>query len=264
MSEYSALLEDRSRPVSELEIRRIMRDLEGMIARSSDHELTADLHDLLGICHLHLGHPNKALDDFRRALQRQREPTRSRAATLSNQAVALVLVGRYREAALSSLEASRIPEGYTHTTLANLAEALFRLGESDAASQTFQEALRVADLTNPSHCFVMAAQAAELGLDQDAIELFARFVVLRHGDNSESRPAIEVVGTASEEDRAGLKSVPVLDGTIRRMTAMAAELARLSSQHTVEGDEASSDEAQDVYEATGRLREEALDHALLG
>jgi tetratricopeptide (TPR) repeat protein len=264
LSEYAALLCDRSRPASELELRRILRELEEMVTRTSELELTADLYNLQGICHRRLGQPSKAIDDFRRALQRLREPTSSRAATLSNQASVFLDVGRYREAALSSLEASRIPEGYNHVTLGNLAEALYRLGETDAASRTFQEALRVADLTSPSHCFNMADQAAVLGLDQDAIELFARFVVRRNGGEGKERPAIEVARTASEEDKSGLKNVPVLDATIRRMSAMATELARLSSQQNAGRDDASAEDAQDVYDATRRLREEALAHVLLG
>ena len=263
-TEYAELLADRSRPLSELELRRALRELEGMVARVADHQLVAFLYQLQAICHRRLGQPNKALDDFRRALQSLREPTPARADALCNQAAVLVDVGRYREAALSSLEASRIPEGYNHVTLGNLAEALYHLGETDAALQTFQEAIRLADITNPLHCFSVASQAAELGLDQDAVEMFARFVVLRNGGAGAGRPAIEVVGTASEEDKAGLKNVPVLDATLRRMTAMAAELSRLASQQSVEGDEAASGEALDIYEATRRLREEALAHVLPG
>jgi tetratricopeptide (TPR) repeat protein len=264
LDEYAELLCDHSRPLSELELRRLLRDVESRIARASDHQLTAELYNLQAIGHARLGQPKKALDDYRRALQRLREPTQARAATLCNQAGALLDVGRYQEAALSSLEASKIPAGYTHVTLVNLARALYLLGETDGALETFQEALRLADLTNPSHCFMMASQAAELGLDQDAIELFARFIVRRNGSAGDSRPALEIVGTASDEDTAGLENVPALEATIRRRIAMAAELARLSTLPTAEGDEASSGEAHDVYEATRRLREEALAHVLLG
>lgn len=264
LAEYAALLCDRSRPVSELELHGILRELKSMVARTPDHQLQGELYNVQAGCHRRLGQPNKALDDFRLALQRLREPTPARAEALCNQAASFMDVGRYREAALSSLEASKIPKGYNHVTLGNLAEALYRLGEVDVALQTFQEAIRLADITNPLHCFSVASQAAELGLDHDAVEMFARFVVLRNGGSSEGRPAIEVVGTASEEDKAGLKNVPVLDATLRRMTAMATELARLSSHQSVEGDEASSEEALDVYEATRRLREEALAHGLLG
>ena len=263
LNEYAELLCDFSRLLSELELRRIMRELKGMVARANDHQIVAELYNLQAIGHGRLGQPNRALDDYRLALQRLHAPTQARAMTLCNQAAALLEVGRYQEAALSSLEASKIPEGYTHATLVNLARALYFLGEGDAALQTFQEALRLADLTNPLHCFMMASQAAELGLDQDAVELFASFVVHRNGGKGEGRPAIEVIGAASEEDKAGLKNIPVLAATIRRMTAMATELSRLSAQHNVEGDDASSGEAHDVYEATRRLREEALAHVLL-
>jgi len=264
LKEYAELLHDFSRVLSNLELRRILRELKSMVERAVDHEIVAFLYQLQATCHQRLGQANKALDDYRRALQRLREPTQARAETLSNQAGVLMYVGRYQEAALSSLEASRISGGYTHATLGKLAEALYRLGEIDAAVQTFQEALRLADLTNPSQCFMMANHAAELGLDQDAVELFARFIVRRNGGEGESRPAIEVIGSASEEDKAGLENVQILDATIRRMTAMAAELARLSALPTVEGDEASSEDAHDVYEATHQLREDALAHVLLG
>ena len=264
LAEYTELLRDRSRLVPELLLRRILRDLKDMSARAVDHQLVATLYIFQSVCYERLGQLSKALDACRLALQRLREPTQERALALNNQAGILVDLGRYQEAAMSSFEASRIPAGYTYRTLANLAEALYRLGEIEAAFQTFQEALRLADLKNSSHCFDMASQAAELGLDQDAIELFARFVVLRNDSAGEGRPAIETVVTASEEDKAGLKNVPVLDATIRRMTAMVAELSRLSSHQSVEGDEASSEEALDVYEATRRLREEALAHGLLG
>ena len=264
LAEYAELLCDFSRPVSELELRRILRELKGMSARAPDHETVAFLYNYQAICHQRLGQPQKALDDYRRALQRLREPTHARATALSNQATALMGLNRYQEAALSGLEASQIPEGYTYAILGNLAVALYYLGETDAASQTFQEALRLADLTDPLHCFTMAAQAAVLGLDQDAVDLFARFILRRNGAEEEGRSSIEVIATASEEDNVGLKNVRALDATIRRMTAMAAELSRLSAQHNVEDNEASSGEVSDVYEATRRLREEALAHALLG
>jgi tetratricopeptide (TPR) repeat protein len=257
IQEYSALLCDRSQRVSELELRRISKDLEAMLARVVDPQLVSVVHDLRATCYERLGQPSKSLRELRLALQWLREPTPMRAAVLGNQAAAFLALARYREAALSSLEASRISGGYNHVNLANLAEALHHLGEPEAALRIFQEALGLADLANPSHCFAMAAEAAELGLDQDALELFARFLARRRGTDHDERSAIEIVRTSSVQERASLENAPILEATIQRMTAMADELARLPAHLDVEG-EASSPEAQDVYEATRRLREEAL------
>lgn len=259
--DYQELLCDRSRRVSELDLRRVLNDLDDMLRRAAGHEITAFLRNLRAICFARLGRPTKSLAEFRLALQGLREPTQLHAWILGNQAAALLELRRYREAATSSIEASRIPGGYTRANLANLAEALYHLGEFEAALQTFQEALGLADLTNPAHCFSMAIEAAELGLDQDALELFAQFIVRKRGAEHDERPAIEIVRGASDEEKAGLENVPVLDATIRRLRAMANELARLSS-HMGPQVEASSEEAQDVYEATRRLREEALSHVL--
>lgn len=260
--EYSNVLGDYTRLVSEMELRRILKALEAIIARVHDHRVAGIIYHLKALCYLRLGQPTKALDECRLALQRLPEPTQERADTLGNQAVALGQLGRYEEAANSSIEAARIPHGYTHGNLGNLAEFLHRLGDTDAALNAFEEALGLADLANPAHCATMANQAAELGLDQEALELFARFLTRKSGTEFGDKSAIDVIRAADEDDKAWLKSAPALDAAIRRGTAMVDELGRASSQKDDQGDDATSAEALDVYEATRRLREAALARGL--
>ncbi len=227
-----------------------------------DHELAGFLFALMGLCYERLGRYEKALEEYKLALQRTPEPTPLRADILGNRGVALVYLGRYRDGATSLIEAARIPGGDQLAHLSNLAEALDRLGDREAALQVFQEALEAADLTQPRDCFRMAHQAAELGLDAEAVELFARFVARRTGLDVRERAAVEVIRAAKDEDKGTLKERPALDAAVRRAIAMTDELARLArlGPETNAPNEGATAEALDVYEATRHLREEALAH----
>src|SRR5580704_3079051 len=263
LDEYASLLLERSsRAPSELEIHRILKDLEGMIERA-DHEKAGKIFGLKAVCYLRLHQPERALDENRLALQRLRDPTEARATALNNQAVAYSQLGRHAEAATSSIEAVRIPEGHTSLNLANLAQALFHLGETDAALDVFGEALGIDDLRDPWRCLVMARQASSLGLDQEATELFARFLAHRSGTEMGDRSAVDVIRAASDGDRA-LEDFPPLEAAIRRRSAMTDELARLSSRAAggEADDEAAVADILGVYEATRRLRDAAVARVL--
>ena len=230
------------------------------MAERVDHTLAGWIFGQFGTCYCRLGRPDKALDEFKLALQRMREPTLLRARVLGDRGCALLSLSRYQEAALSCIEAARIPGGDQPVDLANLAEALDRLGDRAGALQVFRDALDGADLTVPRLCFGMANQAAELGLDPEAVELFARFVARKTGTELGERSAVEVIRAAKGEDLGALNEKQALHAAIRRATALADELARLGAQEPEpeapnEGAEA---DAVDVFEATRSLREAAV------
>jgi tetratricopeptide (TPR) repeat protein len=229
-----------------------------------DHATAGWIFAHLGKGYGRLGKLEKALDELKLALQRLREPTPLRARVLSDRGWVLASLGRYQEAASSCIEAARIPGGDAIVNLANLAEALDRLGDREAALQVFREALATADLSKPRDCFATASGAAELGLDAEAVELFARFVAHKSGVALGGRSAIEVIRAASDDDKGALMDMPALHAAVRRATAMVDELARLGARGPgVEPPDAgASAEALDVFEATRRLREAAAAQVL--
>lgn len=259
LQEYNDLLVDVSRPIPEIKLTRILLDLQGMVDRV-DHATAGEIFALIGACYLRLKRSDKALDAYKLALQRLREPTEMRAMVLSNRAAALLRLGRYQEAANSCIESARIPSGYEPINLANLAEALDRLGDRSAALEVFQEAIATANLANANHCFGMAYQAAELGLDLEAVELFARFIAQERKMDLGKQSAIDIIRAVRDEDDGALEDMPALRDAIRRVMAMEDEVARLASLRgeTETDDKAATADAMDVYEATLGLREAAL------
>jgi tetratricopeptide (TPR) repeat protein len=264
LKEYADQLVDEYRPLAETDLRRILKDLDSMLQRGVDHATAGILFSLRAWCYWRLDKLPRALDEYRLALQRLREPTALRASALCNQAGLLNRLGRHAEAVKSSIEGLKIgvPSGH-HLALGNLAEALHGLGEVDLAHDVFEDALDAADRTQPGPCFTMAVQAAVLGLDQEAVELFARYLARSRGIDLGDEPAVKVARTATEEEKAPLRFARALDAAIRRMVAMADESARLSSQDADGDDAEASAVALDVYEATRRLREAAVAHVLL-
>jgi tetratricopeptide (TPR) repeat protein len=254
------MLGDPSQPISEIELNRILRELRAVVERVDAGWILLQI----GACYGRLGRPAKALEECNRALQRLREPTELRAMALCNRGTALARLNRYQESALSCIEAARIPSGDRLLNLGNLAEALDRLGDRDAALQVFREALDIADFTKTRDCFVMAAQAAELGLDAEAVELFARFVARKTGADIGERSAVEIIRAATNEGQGALNESPSLSAAIRRATAMADELTRLAARdpRAETPNEGAEADALDVLEATRHLREAAIAHVV--
>src|SRR6185437_14742915 len=104
LQRYNELLGDPSRPISEIELNRIVRELREMAGRV-DHEMAGYIFALMGLCYERLGRYEKALDEYKLALQRTPEPTPLRSDILGNRGVALVYLGKYQEGATSLIEA---------------------------------------------------------------------------------------------------------------------------------------------------------------
>jgi tetratricopeptide (TPR) repeat protein len=248
---------DLSIPLTELESQRALADLDVEIGRVKDMAMAVQLYVAKGGYNLRLKRPEKALAEYRLALQRLPGPSAYRGIVLSNRSAALMALGRYQEAANVCIEAARIPPDDPCVNLSNLAEALDRLGLRELALDTFAEALSVADLRSPRFCFGLAHQAAEIDLDAEAIELLARFVARREGADIGDRPALDVV---REAIHAGLdvSRTPALEAVVTRSLAMADELSRIATVDHVEHSEAAEREALAVYESMGELRGRAL------
>jgi tetratricopeptide (TPR) repeat protein len=253
--EFGERLTDLSVDLSELEIRGIMHELDAMSGR--DHGLDALLFGLRALCYVRMSRPDKAMEQNKLALQRARDPG-MRAQILSNQSGVLLTLGRPKEAAMAAVEAARIGHVHLGTTLGNLAEALVQLGERDAALDVFADAVEVTEFTNAARTFSAAVTAADIGCDADAVEFFARFVILREDVDRGNRSALDVIASASSSTLASYSQKPALRSTIRRAMAFAAERARQSTVEDLADDEQARAEAMGVFEATKPLRDTAV------
>ena len=264
LQEYAVRLGDKSRPISEIEIRGIMRDLDA--TKGYDHSLDGLIFNLRAICYLRLNRPDRAATEIRLALQRIREPGEWRSILLCNQSAAFLMLGRFKEAAESSLEAATVPHPGMAATLGNLAEALVLLGDRDRAFEVFEAAVEAADFREPAVAFAMAFTAVAIGSNREAVEFFARFVELRDQTIRGDRTAIEVIREASGDVRAVYERTPGLLRAIRRAAAFEDERAQarvvVERSSVPPDDDGAQREAAAVFEATKSLRTAAAEHVL--
>jgi len=261
--EYSRRVADRSQPISDLDLRRMLNDLKTMVERAS-HVDAAAIFGVIGICYMRQRSFANAVESFRLALQRLPASTAGRATILCNFSAALIELGRYREAANACIEAARIDHVDMHVTLGNLAEALDRLGEREHSLAVMQEAIRVANFNDPYVCFAVALQCAELGLDHEAVEFCARFIALAHERELGNRSAVDLITGARNAGELWLGDAQALMRSINRVVllqeanrTLADEVIGLDSRDESALHKADA-EADAVFNATRPLRDAAL------
>jgi tetratricopeptide (TPR) repeat protein len=260
--ECARTIGDMSTPVSEFDVRRILRDLEEMVDRL-EHDHAALVYILMGQCFQRLDRSEKALLQYKLALQRAPAGSTMQSDALNNRGVIFMEMGQWKEAADSLAEAIRIDGPSVATPLSNLAELLDRIGEREQALETYRAAISRADLSEKKTCFGMANQAAELRLDSEAVELFARFLALNSGKDLGEQPAVDFIRAASPEHLGRLNEMPALHRVVRQMSSMADEIVRLACEHPAQTENKGAEaEARDVFEATRHLRDAAVAQVL--
>lgn len=210
LNEYGARLTDFSRELPELELRRMLLELERATKTLSGPDL-ANTYSLMGMALDRLGKPERALPEFKKSARIQPNHRHK-----LNLAKSYLRLGHLEDAVDVLAEVVDL-DGRDVPALTCFAEALFRLGSLQDAREIFEQAISVADFTNPNEILTLAAHAAKVGIDAEAVELYARFLSVLSGVALADRPAvtfIEQVLASSKGD--ALAYVPELKRAVER------------------------------------------------
>lgn len=263
VTQYLQDLDDRTQPMTELQLRSIIKDCKRTLEQVSPYE-AAPLYTAMTFAARRLG----LNADSARYAHCAANLAPNDAYVKVNLAVALADTGKYFEAIdlFASLTGSDVPE---YLILANMAECLQRVGLHDDAYSAFNDALVVADMANPQVLMTLAVQAALIDAQDAALELAARAVAcctnVRMGDLS----PLEIIDSAPISLRQAIEEKQALHVAIERarMFAGIPRLARSSSEvienRSSEELEIADREALALFEATKSLRRRA-NQAVLG
>jgi tetratricopeptide (TPR) repeat protein len=194
LNEYGEKLGNFSGALSELEIRRMIAELQRMTQMLSGPDL-AGAYSLMGMAQYRLGKHDRALVEFKKSVRMH--PIRKHRWNLAKLELELGLVNEAVDVLAELVEA----DGRDAQGLAQFAEALFRLGSVQDAREIFEQAISVADFTNPTDVIVLAVQAAKIGADAEGVELYARALALLAGVALGDEPAVTVIERASAAGR---------------------------------------------------------------
>jgi len=261
--ELANLVADVSRPITEMGAQPLRNELKQYIDRGVSPEIEAEIFRMQAVLSARTNKQERALEEIRLALQRVPSPGESRALILGDRSSILLQLDRFEEARTSAVEALGMPGGQTLPNYLILSDALIHLERREEAFDLFRTAVDKFDLTKELNCFLLSTAACSLGLDEDAVELFARFVAKRSGLEIGDRPALDVIKDASPEIQRLLTRNQGLLQSIIRVHAKTKELERLSKL-PIEDDGTPDDEARAVFDATRPLRARAIRAVLEG
>ncbi|WP_434047126.1 MULTISPECIES: tetratricopeptide repeat protein [Sorangium] len=204
---------------AEFSLRRIIQECLKLLKVTS-HSDADVIYSIMGTAHMRLGDTNEALRCYENAVRLKPSDGRHK----RNVGTVLIVLGRVSDAVQMFAEALDLPDNRRFLTYANMAEALALLGLHEDAYDAFQEALATANLNSPHDALLLAAQAADIGADREAVDLFARHIRLRQGAWS-NRSSVEVIREAPEHLKAGLVHARALSDVIARAEAFANDLS---------------------------------------
>jgi tetratricopeptide (TPR) repeat protein len=149
---------------------------------------------------------------------------------LNNHAHTLILLGRAHEAVPMLVRVTKLPGGRTPLVLGTLAEALARLGFDTEARAVFGEAVRLSDHGDATAWKNLALHAADVGLDEEAVEFFVQHLRLAHGETAD-RAAADVLAAHRQEVMELPDGVPDLSRVLRKALAFEQAIWPPSSGH---------------------------------
>jgi len=230
---------------------QIVAECRALLAKVNS-EQAAGVYMVIGLASMRLGNSSKAIEAFQAAKKLGRhEP----GVVSVNLGAALLGEGRLFDA-IDGLAAMASESQGTQRVLgfANLAEGLSRVGQQEDAEASFREAVSAADFKNASHLFALAMQAAEVGLDDEALRFFMSFVGLLKGvEVIDVRSLRRAIGDAHL--RSLLEERPVLKRVV--------DLATTPATHLVAGENtADSPDVDRVFSETCGSRARANEAVL--
>ena len=216
VARYAALLNDPTHALDEKVLRGILAETNRMLANARPAD-RARLHGIRGAVCMRLTQFADALVEYKHA----RLLAPGNAYDLNNMAACMMEMGRTQEALdlLRDARALNPTRDLLVVIWANEAEARQRLGHQQTARESFEAAVRHANLDNPVEAFSLARVAAELGADHEAVEFFARYLALDQGVALGDEDAVDFVRRAPDALWARARALPVLHGALARVLA---------------------------------------------
>lgn len=216
LAAYEPILHDLTTPIDEFTLRRIVQEAERCLATAPGDECAA-LWGLVGMAHIRGGKIEKALKAFETA--HRLAPHDSGFA--NNEANALAELGRHAEALQrlrKAREAPGVPPAMDFTLRLNESRVMVEVGDPGARFAYAELITRVRNAL-PNDYLLLAALAAELRLDSDAVEFLARYLAHHTDTDLGEIPAVEFVRTMPPERRAVFARTPTLHESLMRAFA---------------------------------------------
>lgn len=215
--EFGERLNDPTSTMDEREMRAALDELR-RVQRDTPFEERGALFGLTGVLRSRLGLREEALEAHRNAARYDK----ANAEHPSNIAAILLELGRFREALESTREARKRPvrdHGTEICILVNEAIAHGGLGDVANARRSLEDAMQCVDPESPVDLFRIAANAAVLGAEEDAIEYFARYLAVASRVDLGETPAIEFVTARLDEVQDLMPDRPALREAIEHVGA---------------------------------------------
>jgi tetratricopeptide (TPR) repeat protein len=252
--EYEGELNDQLVAPSEFRLKKIIRDCRNWLGTSNPED-AAELYSLMGVAYFRLGNFEESLKCYLLADKLDRSSSEHK----RNVGTVLLALSRPQESIQWFVDSLEYQDDRRLMTYANLAEAFARLGLHADAMEAFAEAVRAADHHDSTDMFILAAQAAELGADRDAIELYARALALRQGMQIGHRRPLDLIREAPEALKSGLASAGPLEEAIMRAELFGDALSNLprATSRTATQVGETGDTDIEAYEATKPYRARA-------
>jgi len=258
VTQYLRDLDDRTRPMTQLQLRSIIKDCKRTLEQVSSYE-AVPLYTAMAFAARRL---ELYADGYRYAQCAAKLDPNSHVGKL-NLGAALVDVGKHYEAMdlFASLSGSDVVPGYL--IFANTAECLARIGLNDDARSAFQDALSVANMSDPQVLIVLAEQAALIDAQDAALELVARAVARCTNTEMGERSALDIIADAPIPLRQAIDEKSALRLAIERARAFAGiprfamSTSEVIENHSGEDLELADRETMAVFEATKGMRSRA-------
>lgn len=252
---YEEALFDHSKPLARELVDAIIADLQHDL---DDLNLSAEAAIK---CHVLWGQALFRLDDLEGALAQFQQACSlnpMRLVPLRYAGVALLGLGRTAEGVdLLAHVASHAPRD--SNCLGNLALGYAVLGKNDESIEAINKAMQAADPRNQKHSFILALQAACLGLNAEAVEYFVRFLALRDGFDPGERSAVDIL----IERRGTYEESLTENGPLRDAIALALAFDE-EMKAPVEERAENPEGVLAMFEATRSMRERATAAVLAG
>jgi tetratricopeptide (TPR) repeat protein len=252
--EYAGELNDCLVALSEFRLKKIIRDCRNWLGTCNPED-AAELYGALGLAYFRLEHFEESLKCNLLADKLNRSSSEHK----RNVGTVLLALSRPQESIQWFVDSLEYQDDKRFITYANLAEAFARLGLHADAVEAFTEAIRAADHHDPTDLFILAGQAAELGADGDAIELYARALASRQGVRIGNKRPLDVIREAPEALKSGLMKVGPLKEAIMRAELFGDALSNLprAASRTATQVGETGDTDIEAYDATKPYRARA-------
>jgi tetratricopeptide (TPR) repeat protein len=215
VQECERRMNDPTEAITELEVRRFLRDLHKELP-DAPPELMGPILGQIGACEARLGNFGRALDAFQNAAYH--EPLS--AAHESNITAALSSLGRHDEALEHSRKALAKPQldnSWRLVIHANEVESLSQLGRKSEARATFEATIGYLAPGDATHLLSLAKCAAVVSYDHDAAELFLRYLLAVAGEVRGDESAAEGIQSRIVDARVVLTHLSDLDAAVKRV-----------------------------------------------